>query len=180
MQFNYGVAKVLPLVLLAAGAIGCAGESGPPTFKVSGTVTLDGQPVEGAVISFLDEKGGPYNAVATSGPDGKYELTTFQKGDGAVEGKYNIMVTKYGKEEEVSPYDTPSDAGGQTVEEGNTEGYEDAYGAAMEGASQGGWRPPKTWNDLPEKYASVGTSGLTYTVTSDKAEHTFDLTLVSK
>ena len=180
MQLNTAISRILPLALLAAGMIGCAGESGPPTYKVSGVVTLDGQPVEGAVISFLDEKGGPYNAVATSGADGKYELTTFEKGDGAVEGKYNIMVTKYGKEDEVSPNKTPADAGGATVEEGNTEAYEDAYGEAMEGAAQGGWRPPKTWNDLPDKYANVGTSGLTYTVTSDQSEHTVDLTLVSK
>lgn len=172
---------ILSLVMAIAGIsiMGCSGSDNIPTYKVSGLVTLDGTPVEGATVTFLDVNNGPHNAVALTGADGRYELTTFESGDGAVEGTYNIMVTKYGKEEEVSPYETGGEAA-PTIEEGDADAYEDAYGEAMENANASGWRPPKTWNDMPTKYAAATTSGLTYTVKPESGGQVSDLELVSK
>lgn len=172
---------ILSMAMAIAGIsiMGCSGSENIPTYKVSGVVTLDGKPVEGATVTFLDVDNGPYNAVALTGSDGRYELTTFENGDGAVEGSYNVMVTKYGKEEEVSPYETGGEAA-PTIEEGDAEAYEDAYGSAMENAEATGWRPPKTWNDIPDKYAAAATSGLTYTVKPESDGQTFNLELVSK
>ena len=163
--------------LAVCAFIGCSDDGRPPTYKVSGLVTLDGKPVEGALVSFMRTDNGPHNAVATTDASGKYELTTFESRDGAVEGSYNVTVTKYGKEKEVSPYEVGSE--NITIEEGDAEGYEDAYSKAMAGGTKG-WKPPKTWNDVPDKYATSNTSGLSFDVAASKEPQTYDLPLTKK
>lgn len=68
----------------------------PGTVPVSGVLTLDGQPVEGATVMFVPAKGGLYAGGAAAGKTdgkGKYTLTTFKPGDGAVPGTYTVVIT---------------------------------------------------------------------------------------
>jgi len=80
-----------PALLLAAS--GCAGGTGKPV-KVEGTVTLDGNALDGAMVQFYPEDGGGHAASGTTGTDGSFRLTTWSNGDGALPGNYKIVITK--------------------------------------------------------------------------------------
>ncbi|HEY3394549.1 MAG TPA: hypothetical protein VGK58_17695 [Lacipirellulaceae bacterium] len=76
--------------------VGC-GDGRLATYPVSGTVIVDGQPAHGALVIFCpvagqDEELMRLRPAAETGPDGKYELTTFEKHDGAPAGQYQVMV----------------------------------------------------------------------------------------
>jgi hypothetical protein len=75
--------------LLLAG-VGCGGNRPVP---VRGSVTLDGRPVEGAMVLFLpeSEKAGR-QASGLTGADGSFSLTTSRNGDGAFPGNYKVVV----------------------------------------------------------------------------------------
>jgi hypothetical protein len=92
------VLLVLPLMLLASG---CS----KGLVKVTGTVTLDDKPLEGAMVSFQPEDGGP-PANGFTGSDGTFRLTTYSTGDGARPGDYKVTITK---KDEASVGPTPSD-----------------------------------------------------------------------
>lgn len=62
----------------------------PETAPVSGRVTCKGQPVTTGRIVFYPAKGRA--AMGTIGPDGKYTLTTFSVGDGAILGKQGVTI----------------------------------------------------------------------------------------
>jgi len=62
----------LPVLLAALTFAGC-GASGPETAPVSGTVTLDGSPVDGAAVVFVPAGGGR-PASATTDPSGNFTL----------------------------------------------------------------------------------------------------------
>jgi hypothetical protein len=162
-------------VIFACTIVGCSGDDRPKTYPVSGIVTLNGKPVDGATVTFMRADSGQYNAVSLTDANGKYQLTTFQSGDGATEGSYKVTVTKYGRDKEVSPYETGSET--QTIDDGDVQSYEDAYSKAMSGGGGKRWQPPKTWNDVPDKYATTNTSGLAFDVTPQKSGHTYDIEL---
>lgn len=87
-----------PARLLAAVACGLIWVSGcgpgrPKTVPVTGTVTLDGQAVEGASVTFAPEAGGR-PALGTTDKDGKFTLKTFEERDGALPGKHKVTVIK--------------------------------------------------------------------------------------
>jgi hypothetical protein len=78
---------------LAVLLTGCSGGGISGTAPVTGKVTYKGEPVEGAVVSFIGEGEGARVATAISGPGGTYELTTVAN-KGALPGKYSVTVTK--------------------------------------------------------------------------------------
>lgn len=87
------------LAMLVVVAAGCGGGVDLPNrAKVSGRVTLDGQPVtRGTVVFTPDNTRGTTGppAYGQIGPDGKYELTTDRSGrggDGAVVGFHKVAV----------------------------------------------------------------------------------------
>jgi hypothetical protein len=61
---------------------------------VEGVITLDGQPLERATVSFIPQKGKGPSASGLSGSDGSFRLTTYSTGDGALPGEYKIVVTQ--------------------------------------------------------------------------------------
>jgi hypothetical protein len=84
----------LAAALLAALGGGC-GESGPALVPVTGTVTLNGKPLEGATVSFMPDpsnKGGIPGEDLT-GPQGNYKAITLGR-SGLVPGKYKVTVSK--------------------------------------------------------------------------------------
>ena len=81
---------------LLAGA-GC-GDGQLATYPVTGKVIIDGQPAAGALVIFCPVEGqGPeelerLRPAGETGPDGQYQLTTFETYDGAPAGEYQVMV----------------------------------------------------------------------------------------
>jgi hypothetical protein len=80
-------------VVLSLFSFGCGQEDGPPLAEVTGIVTLDGQPVEGAGLQFSVE--GPGGAVAYGRTDesGRYEMHFGKSRTGAVVGKNRVRIT---------------------------------------------------------------------------------------
>lgn len=174
------------LTVLGMGLlIGC-GPSNPPTYKVSGVVTLDGKPVPGATIAFVPDAGtGAQPAAGTSDNEGKYSLTTFVSGDGAMKGMYSVTVMKVQTEAGQSPYDAykepekkeePTSGKEQSLDDMYS-AYGNAYSGPPEGAGQG--RQPASKDLLPAKYKTKESSGLKHTV-SDSGVNNFNLELKSK
>lgn len=158
----------LILTLATAGLLcaGCSSEDGrPETYPVTGIVTLDNNPVDGATVTFVPKDGGTQAqgsaqaATAVTGADGSYSIGTFATGDGAVPGEYLVKVAKYSAPKQQQPVgDDP-------------ESQKQAFLQSRQGAQQ----PTGPKNELPEKYADEKTSGLFVTV--EAKENTFNIEL---
>lgn len=136
------------LVLCLPLTAGCGGgASGPPLAKVTGVVTLDGNPVEGATISFVP-KGEGAMSLALTDPEGKFAMRTAAGKEGAVVGDHTITVSL-----------SVTTGGGATGSADDLAPPQSFEGGAPAEA-------PKTLFLVPEKYGSPTTSGLTVTVPS--------------
>ncbi|HVJ85588.1 MAG TPA: hypothetical protein VM452_08070 [Caulifigura sp.] len=80
------------LFLAACVFHGC-GSSGPEIGAVTGTVLLDGRPVEGAMLFFEPKKGGRSSKALTDA-SGKYELQYIGERMGALIGEHQVRITK--------------------------------------------------------------------------------------
>jgi hypothetical protein len=87
------LSKILGTIALLLFLAGC-GPSGPAMVKVTGTVTLDGMPVEGANVMFVPASTGK-PAQGKTDAAGKFTLNTdpAKPDDGAQEGEYNVAVS---------------------------------------------------------------------------------------
>jgi len=85
--------------LLLCALIGCGGgtdkwvEGREKVHAVSGKVTFDGKPVEGAVVMFISVSK-PISAQGLTDASGVYRLTTYEQNDGAVSGEHKVTVRK--------------------------------------------------------------------------------------
>jgi hypothetical protein len=82
--------SILPLGLLLAAAAGC-GDGRPQRVPVSGTVLIDGQPLAYGSIMFIHPESRPSGSSIDS--NGHFELSCYERGDGAVLGKHRVKVT---------------------------------------------------------------------------------------
>ena len=75
-------------LVLTAGLAGCGKKASrnPDAVAVSGTVTLDGQPLGGASVNFWSDKD---QFAGTTGPEGRYALVP-----GADPGAYTVTIRK--------------------------------------------------------------------------------------
>ena len=73
--------------------VGCGSEEGPKLAAVTGTVTLDGQPVEGAGLQFSVEAPGGGVAYGRTDENGRYEMHFGKSRTGAVVGKNRVKIT---------------------------------------------------------------------------------------
>lgn len=139
------------LLLFVVGMLGCGGgpvTDRPPVFPVQGKVTLNGEPVVGADVTFVSETANR-GAFGRTGADGVYKLTTFGNNDGAVEGKQSVTIVKT-----VAAAPTKSVASVDSADY-VPPGYGDE--PAVE--------EPKAL--IPARYASAETSGLIAIVNTD-------------
>lgn len=84
------------LLLAACSLTGCGGGDGPgrqSVYPVTGTITMHGAPLAGAVVSFAPSDGQP-TAVGRTDDNGKFQLTTYEYGDGAAAGAFRVVVSK--------------------------------------------------------------------------------------
>jgi hypothetical protein len=83
------LAALVSTALVTVLFVGC--DDRPARVPVSGTVTIDGEPVEHGTIMVVptDMKA----AFGKIGPGGKFSLTTFEENDGVVTGTHKVTVT---------------------------------------------------------------------------------------
>ena len=151
-------AKLAVFVLVTVGVVltGCGNSSRPPTYPVTGTVTSQGKPVAGAVITFVPtDKGEAASAITDS--EGKYALTTWEAGDGARPGQYGVKVSK----QEQAAVDPSKMVQNLSIEE-----EQKIYVESKK-------PPPPAKRLIPSKYEDDRTSGLIHTV--EEKPTTFDI-----
>lgn len=68
-------------------------KSRPKVVPVQGTILYKGAPLADATVTFTNKESAT-TAYARSGPDGKFNLTTFTNGDGAAPGKQEVSIRK--------------------------------------------------------------------------------------
>ena len=85
--------RVSPITwVFVAVAVCCvAGCGGGDLGRVSGTVTLDGQPLADALVSFYPEDGRP--SMGTTDADGNYDLSFTPTEAGAMIGNHIVRIT---------------------------------------------------------------------------------------
>lgn len=125
---------------LSVAVVGCG--SGPKYYSVEGIVTVDGQPLEGATVTFQNDKG---LAVGMTSASGKFKLLSGGQ-EGALGGTYKVTVKKV----EVKTADTTS-AGGDP-----TKAYLDYMKANNAKMEKGTFVIPKPKSEIPEKYSQPG------------------------
>ncbi len=145
---------VVSLGILTIMLTGCGGDTGPETTPVTGTVLLDGEPVEGATVNFL-AGASAHAATGTTDAKGEFSLTTMTMDKpGAVAGTYTVTISKYPASEAAET--TPDD-----------------YLAQMQ---SGTGAPAGPESELPAKYANPANWGFEATVEEGvENDFTFEL-----
>jgi hypothetical protein len=160
------------LFLLLPLNLGCSGggdPNRPKTYPVSGTVKLNGVPVDGATVTFqLTE--GKESAIGSTDAKGNYSLSSFSPNDGAVAGQYKVSISKF--EAEKPSAKVTALPPGQIASGELDASY--APPSVSPAGGKGGAAGPK--NLLPVKYANPDSSALRALV-SDKGGNTFDFDL---
>ena len=100
IKSSRGLSIGLVAVLGWCAVVGCNNQPAA-TYPAGGTVKLaDGTPLDGGQILFRPSEG-EFSARASIGPDGTFQLKTFEAGDGAVAGSHQVMVTPGVTEENI-------------------------------------------------------------------------------
>jgi hypothetical protein len=133
-------------VAFSLAAVGC-GSRGPAVQMVEGVVTLDGEPLAGATVSFSPAGSkGALPAAGLTGADGTFRLNAVHgaaSGGGTTVGEYVVTVTK----------DEVTDAGGS---------------GPLDGDDLPPYKPPVVKHLVPEAYSSASKSPLRATVVAGK------------
>ena len=91
------------VLLFMAAVVGCGPTSQyPPLGRVGGVVTLDGQPVEGASVSFFPEQG--RSSTSTTDAQGRYDLIYVGSVWGATIGSHRVAIQKVVQDPKYVPY----------------------------------------------------------------------------
>jgi len=149
--------STIALLFLVTVVMGCGGGGKLKTYRVEGTVTYNGAPVEGASVAFNPVKDGVGKpGFAKTDATGKYRLSTTagNVGAGTTPGEYAVTV----KKEEA--YST-----GRT-ERREASGDQPAHVEQIMGMR----------NALPKEYATVHDTPFKFTVEA-KSLNEFDMTL---
>ncbi len=106
------IAQMVPLIGLTLLFVGCSSNPGYELAATSGTETLDGEPLAGAVVNFQplttgDKVLGP-GSVGRADASGRFSLTTVDDKPGAWVGVHKVRIYSYSPE---SPVESDVDAG---------------------------------------------------------------------
>jgi hypothetical protein len=152
------------LILIAGFGLFClfGAGCGKSLHRVEGTVTLDGAPVDGAMVTFNPTFEGGQSASGRTDSSGKFKLINPTSDKGIMKGQYKVTITKGDPVEDK----LPTDAGDATksMEE---------YWKTHKGTAAGG--PKKAPASIVPKsilnvrYSKVDSTPFTITVPSDGA-----------
>jgi len=163
----------MAIAALGSIAAGCGGPEYPPTYPVTGVLTMDGQPIEGAQVVFHSDTT-PRLPSGTTDADGKFRLTMVRPDDGAMEGEYSVTVYKPGGIPPAEPSPEALDENhGETTIDLESEEYAEAATKIAEGKVA---TPFGGDSLLPPRYADPSTTELKYNV-SATAENHFEIQL---
>jgi hypothetical protein len=167
-------ARELAICAFAALVAGCSGGDGAvEVAPVTGTVRFKGVPVAGAWVQFT-QADAPIGAGGYTDDAGKFELTSYREGDGAPLGDNQVAISV--------PEHPPEDleefkAGLEEIKK--IEDIRERHEKMAELTRARRQRSPdavKPRLQLPKKYASAKSSGLSFTVEAGKQnECEFDL-----
>lgn len=161
--------RILAISFLLLGlvvATGCSKDLGYR--KLTGTVTMDGQPLAGASLTFYPSAGAGEGGSGLTGADGKYDVTAGSSpegGLGLMPGTYKVTIVKF--EEQV-------DEDNEAYKNGEITYDELQERKAKKGAYAKSAKPKLL---TPGKYSSTYQTPLTVTVTEDPAANVFDFNL---
>ncbi|WP_417385331.1 hypothetical protein [Gimesia sp.] len=103
MKLN--IVSFCSVLLLLSTMTGCGEQiEKKPTAPVKGVVTYQGKPLETGEIVFFPDTGEQI-AHAKIQPDGSFQLTTYDEGDGAFPGKHKVSIVSERDMEGVSAED---------------------------------------------------------------------------
>jgi len=157
---------VFSFAILALFALaGC----GSNEVKVAGVLKMDGQPVEGATVSFTSEDGKQSFSGQTDA-GGNFELSGAQR-PGALPGTYKVVVTK---RKQVAGLDAMTPDSTEYKKMMEKMGKETAK-IKPPSAGPPGPGSSETKSDLPAVYASVSTTPLTAKVPPDSQPVSIDI-----
>jgi len=143
-SFQTTIRGLLALACLALVS-GCGGGYSGPQGTVTGTVTLNGNPVEpGTLVTFIATEGFAASGIVEGG--GAYTVSIPNKGTKIPAVNYKVMVS--------------APVVGGVSEEGDD--YEKYMGSVNPDATPSGGQSAAK---IPGKYSSTGTSGLSFDVT---------------
>ncbi len=87
---------------------GCSESKNQKTVFSSGVVTIDGQPLKKGTVTFQPITTGENNlkrpATGEIDSSGRFQLSTFQAGDGLLPGKYHVVITAFENAPTVEEY----------------------------------------------------------------------------
>jgi hypothetical protein len=93
---GFAVVGLLAMTSFLAAATGCRdGLDRLPTFKTSGNVTYNGQPLPHALVMLHPEDPALVPVQARTDESGNFALTTYETGDGAPKGDFKVTVSYY-------------------------------------------------------------------------------------
>lgn len=87
---------ILAVLMAAVGLLaapGCSKRQGRKVVPVNGRVLYNGEPLGDAMVTFSNAEAN-IAAYGQSGANGRFKLTTFEHGDGAVPGKHRVSVRR--------------------------------------------------------------------------------------
>ena len=158
MRKSYKCCLVLSFLMVFPFILGCPGNKGPKVYPVSGTITMDGQPLPGAKVVFMPTNpGGPaLSATGQTDESGKFTVQTSSgtAAGGTTEGEYKVTVRKTRDEWDGHSY-LPN-PGGEPIKDS------------------------KAVDDLPPIYGKVAETPFSATVTKDKTKNVYTFDLQSK
>lgn len=149
VKWGTGLSMLVLIVASTGCGRGAAGPDRPHVTPAQGVVIFDGQPLTDANVVLRSANGSP-GAIGLTDSEGRFKLQTFEPGDGAIPGTYQVIVTKY----DVPAYDPKAE-----ISDGDTEGD------GVEAKSL-----------IPHRYSNPQRSGLTAEVI-DGAKNDFTFTL---
>ncbi len=94
--------SLLILICMMPCGVGCGSSSKYPTAQVSGIVTLDNEPLSGAIVNFQPVGGDNPNvgpgSTGRADENGHFSLTTIHDDPGAVVGTHKVRIYSYSPE----------------------------------------------------------------------------------